>query len=367
MSVRRTDTSRLTITGAKSQDPAQLGDDFETLLTRLKPLIEDGLAAIWERQRQLSERYGPEVAAMIEAARDLTLRGGKRYRAALLVATYMGAAPKSPIEPAIDAGVAIELLQTYLLIQDDWIDGDSMRRGGPTVHMMLSNKLGTALGPASAILASDLTWGLSVGVLANMALTPLRVVQAIQVFSQVHSDVVIGQQLDVIGRAEDVEAMHALKTGSYTVRGPMMLGAVMGGMPDPALIVLERFAAPMGVAFQLRDDLLGTFASPEQTGKPVGNDLRAGKRTAIVAEADRLLDDAGRKALDGALGKRDASDEAVATATRALEECGAKAAIERRLDRLCEEAEAFAHKLPLTPQARKILAGAATTLRVTPK
>jgi len=139
---------------------------------------------------------------------------------------------------------------------------------------------------------------------------------------------------------------------------------VLGGAPEAALSVLERFAGPMGIAFQLRDDLLGTFGTEAETGKPVGNDLRAGKRTAIIAEADRLLDDAGRRARDAVFGKPDASKEAVAEVTKALEECGARAAIERRLERLCEEAEAFAHKLPLSPTARKMLTGAAASLRI---
>src|SRR6185437_3001411 len=153
----------------------------------------------------------------------------KRYRAALLAAAYAGAAPGASLEPALQAGVALELLQTYLLIQDDWMDGDLTRRGGPTVHAALAERLGGAhLGAASAMLASDLSWNLAVSVVSAIDLPPSRVLATLRELVRVHEDVIVGQQIDMLGRAEDVEAMHALKTGSYTVRGPLTLGATLG-------------------------------------------------------------------------------------------------------------------------------------------
>src|SRR5205823_1606576 len=149
-----------------------------------------------------------------------------------------------------------------------------------------------------AILASDLTWGMALETLAGLDARPERVVDVIRRFCAVHEDVVVGQALDLFARAEDVEAMHALKTGSYTVRGPLVLGAALAGASPETMGALETFAAPVGVAFQLRDDLLGTFATTAETGKPEGGDLRAGKRTAVIVEAERLLDAAGRRALD---------------------------------------------------------------------
>jgi geranylgeranyl diphosphate synthase type I len=174
--------------------------------------------------------------------------------------------------------------------------------------------------------------------------------------------VVVGQQLDVLGRAEDVEAMHALKTGSYTVRGPLLLGATLAGAPAATLRALERFSAPLGVAFQLRDDLLGAFGTERETGKPLGGDLRTGKRTAVLAEAEPRLDPRGRRALGRVLGKADAPADAIDAATRALEACGARDAVTRRLAALCARSEEAAGRLPLAPRARAVLAGAARAL-----
>lgn len=345
---------------------AALGGDFSALLAHVKPAIEERLTALWAAKLAAVAKHGEAVVAMADAARDLTLRGGKRFRAALLAAVYAGVAPEADLAPAYQVGVALELLQTYLLIQDDWIDGDTTRRGGPSVHVILGAKLGEKLGPASAILASDLTWGMALATIAALEVPAARVVEVMQLYLRIHEDVVIGQQIDVLGRAEDVEAMHDLKTGSYTVRGPIALGAALAGASPSARAALDRYAAPLGVAFQLRDDLLGTFGSPAETGKPVGNDLRAGKRTAILAEAEHRLDAAGREALAKVFGHEDASEADVAAATAALQASGARAEVERRLKSLCDDAEGLAEDLPLAPAAKKMLAGAARALQKGP-
>jgi geranylgeranyl diphosphate synthase, type I len=340
-----------------------LGPDFPAVLARVRAAVEERLGALWAERLASLRRHGAEVTAMVDAARDLTLRGGKRYRAALLAAAYAGVASEAAVEPALQAGVALELLQTYLLIQDDWMDRDDTRRGGPSVHAALAARLGDVhLGAASALLASDLAWNLAFEVLASIELPPQRVVAAIGLFTRIHQDVIVGQEIDLIGRAEDVEAMHALKTGSYTVRGPLLLGASLAGAPGSTLDALERYAAPVGVAFQLRDDLLGTFGLPEETGKPVGNDLRAGKRTAVLAEAEGRLSPEARAIVDRALRHADATGAEVVEATAALDACGARAAVTDRLARLCREAEALAADLPVTPAARGWLAGAADAL-----
>lgn len=350
---------------AAEKPPAPSAEAFLDFLSGVREEIDRRLATRWDAKLAELARHGKEVQATAAAARDLTLRGGKRFRAGLLMAAYTGVAPRASKNVALEAGVALELLQSYLLVQDDWMDHDATRRGGPSVHAALSEALGDAhLGAASAVLASDLLWGLALATLASVPAPPQRRIAAIELLCRVHEDVVIGQQIDLLGRAEDVEAMHALKTGSYTVRGPLLLGATLAGADEQARKALERYAAPVGVAFQLRDDLLGMFGTSAQTGKPEGSDLRAGKKTAVIAEGERLLSAAGRKKLHAVLGRADAGDKAVREAADALEACGARAAVEARLQALCSEAETRAARLPLDPKAKALLKGAARALRV---
>jgi geranylgeranyl diphosphate synthase, type I len=162
-----------------------------------------------------------------------------------------------------------------------------------------------------------------------------------------------GQQLDLLEHTE-VERTHDLKSGSYSVRGPLTLGALVANASTEQLSVLERFGRPLGVAFQLRDDLLGTFGDPRLTGKPAGHDLRAGKNTSLVREARGLLDARGLSVLAAAVGNQAASASEIAAATRLIESCGARARVEARLAALANQAEE-ALRAPLSPEGLGML------------
>ena len=133
-----------------------------------------------------------------------------------------------------------------------------------------------------SILAGDYACALAQKALFAAAGGRARGVEVAGAFARMQRDVVFGQILDVGGRAEDVEAMHELKTASYTVLGPVELGALLGGASDETLAALRRYASPLGVAFQLCDDLLSAFGSEATTGKARGNDLRAGTRQGLT-------------------------------------------------------------------------------------
>jgi geranylgeranyl diphosphate synthase type I len=169
-----------------------------------------------------------------------------------------------------------------------------------------------------------------------------------------HFEVVAGQQLDLC-KHDDVALTHQLKTGSYTVRGPLALGALLANASADQLSALERFGTPVGVAFQLRDDLLGTFGDKSAVGKPVGADLRAGKRTALIAEASLILAPDGRALLDRVLGNPNASQEAVLEAADLLERCGARARVEARLANLRNDALNALEDPSLAPPGRALL------------
>jgi geranylgeranyl diphosphate synthase type I len=344
-------------------NPGRPLDAFRGHLDSVRGEVETRLTTVWTRALESLEHHGEDVVRMGAAARDLTMRGGKRFRAAMLVAAYSGVSPRASLEPGYAAGVALELLQTYLLVQDDWMDADPVRRGGPSVHAALTEAFGDAhTGACSAMLASDLTWGLAIRTLNGVKVAAPRKLRALDLFCTIHQDVIAGQQLDILGRTEDVEAMHMLKTGSYTVRGPLLIGAALAGAPAKVLTALSAYAQPLGIAFQLRDDLLGAFAKEAETGKRSGSDLRAGKRTALVAEADERLGPVSRRALELVLGQANATDADVSEATAALERCGARSAVEDRLRSLCGEAAALATKLPVSENARQLFAGAAAAL-----
>ena len=265
--------------------------------------LEQFLAEQLERAGTIGPRRTVRVderaLAPLHAAAALSTRGGKRLRAVLLAAAYEAAGDSGGSAQVAWAGVSLEVLQSYLLIHDDWMDGDATRRGGPSVHASLEETLGDRhLAGAAAVLAGDHFCALSLEALLRVPVADGPKLQAVRAFAELQDQVVRGQLVDVLtaetgpeglpGHAvmtdEAIEAGYDLKTGSYTVRGPCRIGAALAGArPDQVQSLLD-FAQPLGIAFQLRDDLLGTFGDPAATGKPAGNDLRRGNRTPLVSD-----------------------------------------------------------------------------------
>jgi geranylgeranyl diphosphate synthase, type I len=344
---------------------------FATLLEDVRRYVDRSLG-VWLKPRvAVASAVSAETGAAAEAVERLAVRGGKRMRAALVAAAYVACAEDSHASAGDDAAafarvesamLAIELLQVYLLIHDDWMDDDDVRRGGPSVHVHLRERLGSkALGDAAAILAGDLACGYAQVALLESQLPAERVLGAARAFARIQEEVVTGQ-LAEMSSAASVEVIHALKTASYTVTGPLALGAHLAGASDARVAQLARYGRPLGIAFQLRDDLLGAFGDTSATGKPVGNDIRQGKRTAIIME---MRGHAGTEALLArVLGRHDASDAEVAEVVKAMETSGAKARVEARVAELLAEARAAleAMGLPEGSRGKHWLAGAVRAL-----
>jgi geranylgeranyl diphosphate synthase type I len=334
-------------------------------LGEMRSLLEARLGGFFEDKRRRGGELAPEALELVEAVERLTMRGGKRFRPALMTAAFRAVAPERDWTETLDAGAALELLQSYLLIHDDWMDGDEERRGGPAVHAALRDAHGgdAHLGGSLAILAGNLASAHAWELLTRDLIPEPRRTHAIQVFLRMHQEVVFGQQLDLLG-SRNVSLMQQLKTGSYTVRGPLALGAALADATDAQRRALEAFGEPLGEAFQMRDDLLGTFGDAAQIGKPVGSDLRAGKRTALIDALDEAAHPDAAQAVHAVLGRADATDEGVERARAALVEGGARARVEARLDGLLRRATDALDDAPLHPPGTEMLRELADRLAV---
>lgn len=331
---------------------------FRAMLADVRRDVDARLAGYLDARVAETARHGADVEAMAGAVRDLTLRGGKRLRAALVVVGYLAHDETQPTGPALDAGVAFELLQTYLLVHDDWIDGDDLRRGGPSVPAMLRAHHGSRrIGDAAAILAGDFAAALSLDVLSRLETAPDRLVRAMGLFAEIQQDVICGQQLDISGTETDVEVYYPLKTGSYTVRGPLLLGAILAGAPPAVMNALDRYARPLGVAFQMQDDLLGVFGDSSRTGKPVGDDLRRGANTAIAQQAMEMLRGEDRALFEKVFGNENATTEDVEAATQMLVDAGVRTAVVERIHTLIHEAISALVDARIDPAPRTMLLG----------
>jgi geranylgeranyl diphosphate synthase type I len=317
-------------------------------LKHLAASVEQRLEALFS-ERAAGPRTGlfaesPD-SVLLEQLRDLTLRGGKRLRPALLASGAALFSAEALDDPAvIDAGAALELLHAYFLIHDDIMDEDETRRGGLSVHAALTRAEGDPkLGRDLAILTGDLASALHEGMLANLAAPAERRLAVARIFAEMHLEVVHGQTLDLLGNAS-AEEVATRKTASYTTIGPLTVGATLGGADPVQVAELAEIGRPLGVAFQIRDDVLGAFGKSTSTGKPVGTDLRAGKRTLLLEQALVLASTAERKTIEIALGRPEATDDEVRAATDALITCGARRACEGRITELVDRSlEALAN------------------------
>jgi geranylgeranyl diphosphate synthase, type I len=333
-------------------DRPSIASPVDTFLLDIKQRVDRRLVQFFEQKRERARGLSGPSEELVDALYDFTMRGGKRTRPAVLVAGALAVSPDAELDTLLDACAGLELLQSYLLVHDDWMDQDDERRGGITLHKLFAERTGDRhLGASLAVLAGDLGNGFAIELVARSAMPAAQRTRALQVFWEMQQDVVWGQALDLIAY-RDVALIQRLKTGSYSVKGPLLLGAVMGGASREQELALEAYADPVGQAFQGRDDLLGTFGAPEKTGKPAGNDLRAGKRTALVEEAERRLSDSELTPLREVLGKADASDAGIARAMTLLEQSGVRKAVEERVERLCGEAHAALRKASFFEEGR---------------
>lgn len=333
---------------------------FAAYAERQRPKIEEALNGWIALKSADVEGLPANVRAPVEAAFDLACRGGKRWRAVLVACAYEGFGGVGGGDASVLAGVAIELLQTYLLIHDDWMDHDELRRGGPSVPAMMRARFEPGLADSSAILAGDYAAAVALDALLAVPCAGDRVARAAREFARAGREVVVGQLLDIHGAPlTTIERTHLLKTASYTVQAPLAIGARLAGASDSACRDLEAFAGPLGVAFQLRDDVLGTFGDPSSTGKPARSDLREGKSTALIAE---VAADPRGAALFQSIGLPGARDEEVDAFAAYLVSSGARARVEARIETLLERATR-ALDAPSIPEAlRRLLLGAVLTL-----
>ena len=312
-----------------------------------------------------------DLAAPLEALRRFVLGGGKRLRPAFCHWAYTGAggsdhptdALTDPAPTIVDVGAAFELLHAFALIHDDVMDGSGTRRRAPTVHIEFEAVHHTGdwrgeprrFGEGVAILVGDLAC-----VYADRLLVGAPPA-ARQIWNELKIELNIGQYLDVLGTARDgtdiatARRFARYKSGKYTIERPLHLGAALAGRDAELGASLSAYGDPLGEAFQLRDDILGTFGDSERTGKPVGDDLREEKPTRLLAEAIARVNEPAGRSLLARVGAPDLSDDEVMALQELLTTCGARSEIERSITTLSERAIDAMEASPLREDARQAL------------
>jgi geranylgeranyl diphosphate synthase type I len=362
-------------TGSTTALPA-----FASLLDRFRLRLAEALAAWIEGKRREARAAGQaEMLELIDGVASLAVDGGKRLRPALVYHTYLACGGRAP-ETAMPLALSTELLHTYLLIHDDIMDHAEVRRGHPTAHVRferLHRERGlhgdpAEFGRAVAILLGDLAYGWSVELALAVAAQSQRGAQIGRCFAEMCQEVIGGQYLEILvaqrreATEAELERVLRLKSGRYTAERPIQLGAVLAGAPAPVAGALRRYGSAVGEAFQLQDDLLGTFGDSGDIGKAIDSDLREGKYTFLVHHALECAEGAERAAIEAALGNPDLTEDGFGAAAAAIAGSGARdrvrAMIEARLE-AAQDALAEIDARDLAGEGRTFLTGLIDYLR----
>lgn len=312
---------------------------------RFTALVDRRMAQVIERERGHYGHLDPLVDDMFTEIARLVGAGGKRTRPEFAHLGWVAAGGEPYAQTAVNIGAALEFLHVSALIHDDVIDGAGSRRGAPTTHVRIADehrRLGWAgeerrISEGAAVLTGNVAYAM-----ADAALGDVNA-GARKQWTRVRTEVNIGQYLDLVGSAarqfdeEHVLRVMGMKTAKYTVERPLRMGAAATGTTDEFLVdSLGLFGELLGIAFQMRDDILGVFGDPSVTGKPAGDDLREGKTTYLTAFAFANADDA-QTAVLSRIGSPDLTDAEIAGIQQIMRECGA-------LDRAENEISGFRAK-----------------------
>ncbi|EEN88434.1 MULTISPECIES: polyprenyl synthetase family protein [Rhodococcus] len=323
----------------------------------LPGLFEAALRDFFDSRRELVSNIGGGYEEAVSTLEAFVLRGGKRVRPSFAWTGWLGAGgdPNGKnADAVIRACAALELVQACALVHDDIIDASTTRRGFPTVHVEFENQHrdeewsgdSAHFGEAVAILLGDLALAWADDMIRESGISPEAAARVSPVWSAMRTEVLGGQFLDISNEArgdETVEAamrVNRYKTAAYTIERPLHLGAALFGADAELVDAYRTFGTDIGIAFQLRDDLLGVFGDPSVTGKPSGDDLIAGKRTVLfamaLARAD-AADPAAAELLRNGIGTQ-LTDTEVDTLRQVITDLGAVTDVETQIDTLVEAA-----------------------------
>jgi len=293
-----------------------------------------------------------EPETLYDAALHLIKAGGKRLRPiiVLAVAETLGADP----EKALPFAAAVEIVHNFTLIHDDIIDEDEMRRGVPTVHKLW--------GQAIAITAGDLLYAKAFEALSRaveVGISANRVVKALDYLARACSTIAEGQAMDILFEDREDVSIDEYLIMVYKKTGALFeASAVLGGLvvtdDEPTLNALETFGRNLGIAFQIKDDILGLVGKEEVIGKPVYSDIREGKKTILVVYALQRLDPEKRERLLSILGNKTATREELEEAANLIISTGALDFANRLAREYAEKARVALHKLP-EKETRRVL------------
>lgn len=304
----------------------ELGKMAKKTLVEFVSLIDPKLEGFWKKEIETDFGFNDEekdlVKRILEHAREHNLRTGKRLRASFVYYGYK-LANKEVDEKIMNAAMSVELVHTALLMHDDFMDQDKLRRGKPTTHEFFANG-DTHYGGCMAVNVGDVVLGLGYQKLLESGFDMVHVKPALSQLLRGVTNTAYGQAYDVslpkMGEvsSEQVLALHKAKTAIYTYENPLFIGAILGGLGNEVLSILSEYSMLGGLAFQIQDDILGVFGDEEKTGKSIDSDLLQGKVTLLITKTLEMGSEEDIKKLRVVWGNKTAKESDIQLAKQTI-------------------------------------------------
>lgn len=305
-------------------------------LLNFKDLVDKEIDIFLDGVIEETKKLDNFSTLVVKDCKENILAGGKRVRPAMMYYGYLAANGKNH-ENIIKASVSIELIHFFLLVHDDIIDRDNMRHGKETIHAKYKkysekyffSKDNEHFGISTGIVTGDLLYSLGMKALFNSNFSSENLIRALNKMQSIIGRTIVGEAQDVVmefkGKAteEEILSMYENKTARYTFEGPLHLGAILAGADDVFCEKLSKFAIPLGIAFQIQDDIIGVFGDSKKTGKPVGSDVSEGKITLLILKAYENADGSQKEVLGNLLSKEDLSEVELDEFRKVLMDTGA--------------------------------------------
>jgi geranylgeranyl diphosphate synthase, type I len=341
-------------------------------LSLYKKKVDPEIEKYFARVIKEAKKEDRVVAQALDYVKKIILSGGKRLRPAFMYFGYLAGGGKNR-EKMINASVSIELIHMFLLIHDDIIDRDDLRHGIDTVNLKYKKiaaryfpeKDTAHFGNSMGIIIGDMVGAMGNQIIYESTFDPKLIVRALYKLQSIVSMTVVGEAKDVWieyskkAAEADVMKMYEYKTAKYTIEGPLHLGAILAGADEELLEALSNYAIPIGIAFQIQDDILGVFGNESKMGKPVGSDIVGGKQTLLVVKAYEKGSRSQKKILDKYLGNKNLKFHEIEEFRKVIIDTGSLDYARKMATDLIYQGKIAAEEMKINREAKEFLAGIA--------
>lgn len=313
----------------------------------------------FKKKKSLAKKIDPDLANILQVFQDYS-KGGKKVRGALTVLGYEACGGKN-VKAILPVSCGIELFHNFLLIHDDIIDRDSKRRGKPTVHAIYAKMRGEHYGSSKAIIIGDVGAFLAYELLLSSDFSKERTLEAVRKLDEFLLKTAYGQLLDIdydFKKAvtwDDILKVRTYKTAYYTIVMPLTVGAILAGANKGQFSAIEKYGIPLGIAFQLVDDVLGVFGSTGKTGKSNLSDIRDGKKTFLYAKAFELSSASEKKFLKRWYGAGDVGEKQTREIRKIIVSSGALDYSKKLAGRLVMKGKKYVPQITMDKKYQKVL------------